>query len=254
MAVVIGFVDSTYKMIHAEPDKICENPIQFTFLNKLINFDLEYKNRVSELISAHILPDHGYIQHPWNKKDPASHDIMTAILTMSRLCGLAFHKQYKNKQWHPRDVIYYGLLKGSVIAKLFTPVLSLILIFSCLRTKKTRPNIWERPALWWLRLTKQIVFEREEIKEGGFKRIIYKYKKPKNPDDPYVYWLDEMHVTDGKLLNFIRFKSGLLPKTEKICNKILIKKYGENPWSTISLIYFKYPDHPVVKSFISRSL
>ena len=83
-----------------------------------------------------------------------SHDQLTAITSASYRYGWRFHEEvwkeikrqklrYDNyrpdnpERWlHPRDLIYYGILADSKIARLFVPILALICLISCLSKRR----------------------------------------------------------------------------------------------------------------------
>lgn len=43
-----------------------------------------------------------------------------------------------NRYLHPRDIIFYGYLAGSIVCKLLLPILAIILIYSCLSRYKDK--------------------------------------------------------------------------------------------------------------------
>jgi hypothetical protein len=213
-----------YREIHCNPNvRDAENSILFTvefyFLKDLLHISSRYDiESFKYSMTFHEMGEGKYYKSPGpERKQHASHDNMTAIMCMSKRHGLDYHKRVRiwGLYWHPRDLIFYSLLRNKWYdqwAKLFIPLLSIIMIVSCLRTFKTKPYFWER--------------------------IIYFFKNGKFPE------LRTMISTDGKILNLLRFWSYKLPLTKRICYAILKHKFGKNFIYELMRIYFKNDEHP----------
>jgi len=127
------------------------------------------------------------------KEDRASHDDMTAILSIFNRNVIGEVKTLPYI-YRPAEFIHYSIWNGSKIAKLFTPILSIKLIYSCLRDYNAGNGIYE---------------------------------------------------TDGKLLAWLILNTSKMPLTEKICFKILTRKFGPAWLKELFKIKFPWTDHPV---------
>lgn len=110
-----------------------------------------------------------------SKEDYMSHDNLTAIMCYSYVHGLCYHKEiwseiksqyfkYDNlepnepkRYLHPRDLIFYGYLNGSLICKFLLIFLHIIQFVSCYQQYKVRYGVKYKKTdgklLTWLRLT-----------------------------------------------------------------------------------------------------
>lgn len=158
----------TYGLLNSRPDEVnAENSLLWTFEYILLlrHMGLDTNASVEALkraINDCKLGKPGiYAQNPSyvaNKPLIASDEHMSpdqliTITGFSYLYGLEHHKlvwqeiknqwfRYDNitpdkpKYWiHPRDLIYYGILGGSIIARLFLPLYFIMIILSCTNEK-----------------------------------------------------------------------------------------------------------------------
>lgn len=178
-----------------------------------------------ELYESHLrmteAPDGGYIHKN-------SHDNITAKIIGSDILGLTgVQKDMKlipllldigiYRIW---DVVLYTFLLGGFLGRLlarpFMFIPALQMIQACWKEGKLRPHFYER-ILWTLK---------------GIK-----YNKV-------------MYQNDGKILSPLKLyilvdKSLTMKYTAKICQHILVKRYGENYMYELFANYFKEEDHPV---------
>lgn len=245
LPIVEDYVDEIYGMLHATPKQLSENGILFTAYHFFLGGGRMSCAHFCKLLYDHLNLKHAckFSQSPWSPDDPASHDNITALMALAYYFNAPIQLPILGVHWRPVDIIYYSRIKypDHLLPKLFTPIASLWMIYSCWKTYQIRPYPWDKLKLYYLKWTKQIEYHRTE---NGGDRIIYKYKSPPNPNDPYVYWLDRRRATSGKLLSWLRFQSGLFPLTQKICNRLIAKQYSN--WRTVFWEYFNDASHPVV--------
>lgn len=76
------------------------------------------------------------------EKDRGSHDNETLLASASWILNQEYHPnmQIWGRHWHPRDMIYYGIMKGYWWARLFLWLLIPSHIFSCARAFKSFGN------------------------------------------------------------------------------------------------------------------
>lgn len=103
------------------------------------------RSKINQVIKKHMTTMGEFCQNPENRDDPASHDNLTAIMVLSKKCDLCWHKNIKiwGVVWHPRDIIFYSLLRGRWYdrwAYCFRWLLGCIQLVSCLRKYKKRDH------------------------------------------------------------------------------------------------------------------
>lgn len=167
-----------------------------------------------------------------------SHDNMTAIVCFSYVHGLPYHKWIyehgKKYQWrfdnvkpekprwgrflHPEPLIFYAILGGSKLARLFHPLLFLSLLHSCAKKYKVRPA-WRHRVLHWLKTG-------EKLKTNK--------------------WVH----TDGKILTLLMLwayerDSWVFRIGGKLLRKALKSHFGADYYHKIFKIYYRWEEHPV---------
>jgi len=149
-------------LLHAGPQpRRDENSFTFTPLYLLFGRLIAQSkhNQFSRaLLSAY--NKHGMLDNYPNGEGPneyTSHDTLTGVVAYSKVKGLRHHVviwEHLVRHWftydnrtgrtnfrrimHPRDIIFYGACANNIICKAMLPLLSLICIISCLKTKKVR--------------------------------------------------------------------------------------------------------------------
>jgi hypothetical protein len=185
-----------------------------------------------------------YRQHPQKMTGDLaylSHDQLTAICSFSKCQNLQHHKDLwqeikrqrfaycnvsPNDSWwqkvkrgrllHPRDALYVGYLNDSIICKILSPILFLMLALITYSTWKIRPEWYNLIYYKWKGITN--------------------YYKCKIPDMP------------GKLLNFVRCQ-GIMPQSKvwqwffKFVDYRIKKKYS--CWNNAFELYFEDKNHPI---------
>lgn len=142
------------------------------YLDALIKYmvDVQYKHHSGHLIFNNHVDEHQVIKTPFT-----SHDQLTAYTAFNAFNagfiwdGIKYMKgSYDNinvkfnikRILHPRDLIFFGIMGDSLIAKLFSPLLYLMGVYTYLVPKrlKKRDGKWKlekknsNEILWWLRM------------------------------------------------------------------------------------------------------
>ena len=139
-----------------------------------------------------------------------SHDQLTAIVCYLKLRGrkdkikeilkaTKFGLSYNNvdnklRLLHPRDIIFYHIMSGSILAYLFLPILWLITIFTFYKTTKTRNGVefnkTDGELLYYIKRASTGVFKpinfycefRVSQRFGDWDSLFHTYfKEPKHP-------------------------------------------------------------------------
>lgn len=104
--------------LHPQPDR-GDNGMLFTSQRFLLRLEVGSLTQEDErlyhlMVAAHELSPGVYSQTPWNKNDPASHDNITGLVSVSVRMGYEYHKTLKiaGRFWHPRDIGFYNYCKG----------------------------------------------------------------------------------------------------------------------------------------------
>jgi len=146
---------------------------EWVFLAELAGEDNEAKiQELSDFINSDLKVSEGlYNQLPFvnnTKEDSISHDQITGYIALSNRYNLGFHipiwKEIKrqwfrydninpekpelNKILHPRDMIFYGMICGSKLWYLLSPILFLMSLFSVFKPK----GVTSGKILWWVRI------------------------------------------------------------------------------------------------------
>lgn len=167
------FYDS-FGLINSRPDEVnCENALLFTVEHYFMTKSRKDYDNLVKAIEICRVNEQVYLQNPSYREHGAvieadnymSHDQSTAIIMFSWYNGLKYHTELWNemkRQWffydnintpkgifdnlktrrpiHPRDIILYGSLCGSIICKLLLPILWIIMLVTALKKKKVRPH------------------------------------------------------------------------------------------------------------------
>lgn len=148
----MSFFDK-YNLLHVEPNQFSENGVLFNSEYSLLSHLIgkKYNSIYLPIINRNTWFD----PNPSDNNDENchfSHDNMTGLYTLYKLQGLDCNElptiKWNEGHWlHPRDIIYYSILKE----KKWTYLLVLLLgLFSCITCLKTR-QITSGKCLWWLR-------------------------------------------------------------------------------------------------------
>lgn len=176
-----------YGLLHVEQGHPSENGVLFAaeyfFTEKLISgrVSIPYVRRVikSSIVS---LEPFRFQANPPQNGDHFSHDNLTglyacaALLGSFRDSGLPVMRWNSRTWWHPRDILFYSLMKEYKWTLLFFPLICLFLsgsaLVSCL---KERANTSGK-LLWWLRVQMMIVHPWWIVRTYGncMKKIIIK--------------------------------------------------------------------------------
>lgn len=119
---------------------------------KVKNDLMEYmKNATKEDPITGVITIKNHVDPKVLEKTPEiSHDQLTFTAMASKEWGLDYHDliwrelkwfKYDDRFQHPRDVIFYGILNDSFIARLCSPLLMLIMVFTFLRKWATREKL-----------------------------------------------------------------------------------------------------------------
>lgn len=245
----MDFIDD-YGLVNSRKDeKNAENSllwsVQNIFLKDKLGMLLEADISIikSAIDKCRIAPGI-YAQNPSYVKDNAifltgkdaymSHDQLTAIMAFSYRYNFDYHKElwkeilrqklrYNNitpnspglSLLHPRDLIYYGVINGSMACICLLPLFICITFVIFLTKYKVRPTFWER------------------LKSG------------------FTLPTRTMIATDGELLTFVRcyakvnsgFFNWLFRKCTKLINKrfVDVRYFG---WKGVFATYFEDQEHP----------
>jgi len=142
-----------------------ENEILFTaeywMFKKLLKEEINI-DEMDAAIKSQELPDKsGFVSK--DKNESWSHDNHSGLVCLSKLAGLDYHKKffYKDmwRRMHPRDLIFYAYVSGGLLgflATFFLPLLSIIMIISCMASYKNIDGdmvpATDGKILSWLRL------------------------------------------------------------------------------------------------------
>ena len=206
---------------------------EFIILCHMLGFNWN-KDDVKKILNQ-FFDSEGIRQRPnkSSKEDPASHDNLTAIMSLSYIYNLEFHKKYKvlnTKVMHLRDIAYYSALKYPSFQWLFVPIVGLFMIDSC----------WSKFEYNPMRFFQRM---KPVIDEHYLETKFNKYTDATS----YTYVRMKYVSTSTKLLCFLRFKTLNFVIFEKICNHFLRKNFGKLFWNDIFLLYFKNPNHANVR-------
>jgi len=237
-------------LIDVNMDDYGDNSIVFTAQFIFIAHMLGYKFRkefIDELLSQFFDKD-GFrhrVNNP-SKVKFASHDNMTAILSLSYVYDLKYHKEFKyfNKFLHPRDFFYYMSLKYKYLQPLFIPLCGLFMLSTCARSIEKYPGSF----VTWIKSFNAI---KEDVDVNVFNtyyntyndRTIRKYTFRDGKEFSQYRLLS----TSTKLLCFIRFSTLNFGFIQKKCEKILMKTFGPFIWYDLMHIYFRNKYHPNVR-------
>jgi len=149
------------------PSPVPENAILFTVTYWLLhNFDIRkcftYEDFLGRKIRAKrvlesLERDGVLYEAPVNKKEPTSHDNMTAIITMMVILNMPInHLKIFHRYYHPRDFIYMGYLQRRWWAYPLLPLLLIIFLHMALTKYKKRngKKIFKTDTeiLFWIRI------------------------------------------------------------------------------------------------------
>lgn len=112
--------------------------VELIFLLKLKHgtFNRQHLDNFNRAVISMMEKDGSFAQTPWTTVDVdrASHDNVTAIASLSYATNGLYHQIFDMKHYlHPRDFIYYGLLRKRWWAKLLLPIHSILMIHTCWR-------------------------------------------------------------------------------------------------------------------------
>ena len=187
-----------------------------------------------------------------------SHDNITYKILGSKILGLNMHKNMNYVQtikdigfYRIWDVIMYAYFYGNSFVKLLlTPFLilpALQMIEAVGNEGKVRPDWYEENGSgrlkWWFKAKKLIKLEQTPNK------IIKTWKLP-NGDIKNTYHMqnDGKHLSIFKLY-ILKEESFIFKITAKICDKLLLKEYGENYTYKVIKRYFDDQNHPLIKEW-----
>lgn len=199
-------------LLHLDPlpSDYPENAIVFTVTNWLLTGDQNMEMQ-KKLIESFI--DNGYMfDRPKRNRGGiiASHDNMTAIITMCFLLGvdvknLKIWPQYQ----HPRDIIYMGLLQEKWWASYAQLLLLPIFLYMAVRKYKYRHT-----GKWWK---------------------LSSWSRARKTDTEILFWI---RTNLPKQFLFLRL-------CKWIVTPILQLKYWDKKWIRSAInIYYKNPNHP----------
>lgn len=124
-----------------------ENGILFTaeycMLKDNEGFNRKHLRAAMNWAISHVT--HGKNGFKSDPKEPWSHDNHTGLICISKRLGLEHHKKFFYDGWwrriHPRDLVFYLVVRGGLMGLLTRPFLfitSIAMILSCLQSYKVR--------------------------------------------------------------------------------------------------------------------
>lgn len=151
-----------------------------------------------------------------------------AIILIRSCIDLVIEKRKELNSSHPREWAFYNLFEDKGFKPLNEFFLSIVMIWSCLFKYQTSVHGHK---------------ERDSKKLSKVKRYVMKVIPFVKFDNYYrVHQVD----TSGKLLCWLRFKSGInMPVTKSICNWLLKKHFGS--WLNVFKGYY-VSEHLILKS------
>lgn len=249
------YIDSSYGIKPAPNQDSFNNIIYSTWYIFARKYKGELTQKDIELYKKHldVNADSNGLYAPKN-----SHDNITYKILGSKLLGLEYHKNMSYfatikeigfyRIW---DVIMYAYLYGNKLVKfLLAPFLvlpALQMIEAISNEGKVRPDWFEENGSgrlkWWFKGKKLLRLEHTPNK------VIKTWQMP-NGDVKYTYHMqnDGKHISIFKLY-ILKEESFIFNLTAKICDKILLKKYGENYTHKVIKRYFDDQKHPLIKEW-----
>lgn len=149
-------------LLHPQKGEYSENGILFAayfwMAHKLRWQDFTFDNQAKMERAVNRTIGDGTFYNPNPAHDNAedshfSHDNMTGLYALADMAGYD-NKNFPVKKWnkrawlHPRDLIFYNIMKGNKVAQLFLPLIFIMAYVSC---KKERGHTSGK-CMWWLRL------------------------------------------------------------------------------------------------------
>ena len=198
----------------------------------------------------------------WND----SHDNFTAVYCACALAGIPLPKSVEMRaKFHPRDIIFEGLVKGKLWSKILYPVLLLIMWVSCSTTEKIRPKlfsgiIWDgegkkdsfMEGRWRIELYK--LMKKATYKFGwchrSHKDICVVHEDVYELKDRPHYPIRKIFKTDGQILNVLRIEALQelghgMRFTRWLLDKALTKSISSEWREDLYGIFYADKDHPV---------
>jgi len=199
--------------VHAKRGEMSENGPLFTaeveLCNKILNND---RTGLVEGFLNNSTKKGFYDPNPLDDNSPTahfSHDNMTGLYSMATVFGFSGYissfpvYKWNSRFWlHPRDLIFYSLLKGSFVAKLLLPVLFVMAMVS---VKKPRQDTSGK-CLWFVRfLTMKyskcsITNVAGSIFFNAISKMLEKEHGPKPFEDVFsIYFKDKGHPIHARI-------------------------------------------------------
>jgi hypothetical protein len=262
-----------FGQFHTEKWVKGENGISYTGDNVVLGGEFSDDAKI-RIVNAHYNQSKKRFQMaPWDDRQ-MSHDNVNGLFVLlkglsQKIPGLTKIIKYA---LHPRDLFFYGNLKGALWARPFLWITSICFIENCRPQWKIRP--WLGKVLW-VKLTYNLVevhdyfinkdyefLPKDEPNNGAIKS--YDGNEPGwKPDYPkrlvtkkWLYvkngkpiYITKSFAVDGKRLNFQRFCLLDMPKTAKICDWVCRKFYGDNYGEAFYHIFYRNIEetHPTLK-------
>lgn len=231
-------------LLGAYKNEISDNDIlfvtQFVIIIRMLGFgDNEEFAKIA--IDRHIEQGQ-FVMRP-NTHKKISHDNLTAILSLSYIYDLKYHKEFNlfSRLFHPRDFFYYAALKYKKLQFILKPLVAIFMYFSIVRDM-------EKDKVGSICKDDYILSEDVNYFETKYHKYILSIIKTysaKSSDYP-VFKTYDFIATSTKLLAFVRLKTLNFGWIEKFLTKKLEKKFHQWPWYEIMHIYFKDFNHPNV--------
>jgi hypothetical protein len=228
-----------YHYIHAEKNLPSENPLTFTALWRLYRPNhFFYPAKILDYLT----------------KNPSHDEITGAIFLWSslHLHPDHFHDKFwhivRRNYWHGvfffSDMIFYFNWLRRWWARPLLWVLSLVMILGCLPAVKFTPNIFVQ--IYYFLRYHMAGAEWSWIKTD---KVYYiKHVTSFDAHGEIIGATYHNYALDGVQLNFLRLKALDMKRTERICEWILKKRFGEKYKWTIHYGYFLDSEHPIVRA------
>lgn len=159
-----GYFDK-YGLLHVDKGVYSENGILFLaeFLTlKKLNGELDAQGVSLALSASLACKKYEEDNEFWIDPNPSdnnvpdvhlSHDNLTGMYALHKLCGLSVNTLFVNKLnrriWlHPRDLLFYTIMKNRSIGKYLVPLLIFFIIPSIIKPREVTSG----KCLWFLRL------------------------------------------------------------------------------------------------------